>query len=88
MNKFLALILILFFHQLGVFEMTESGLQAVSDPSNMFLTEQNSDSEILAGIAVAVIVDGSRAFVIEVQVLLCSKVLGGGGGAGELKRTN
>nr|CAD1822197.1 unnamed protein product [Ananas comosus var. bracteatus] len=58
--------------ELGVFEMTESGLQAVSDPSNMFLTEQNSDSEILTGIAVAVVVDGSRAFVIEVQALCVS----------------
>ncbi|KAG1335335.1 DNA repair protein RadA [Cocos nucifera] len=58
--------------KLGVFEMSESGLQAVSNPSEMFLSEYNSDSEILAGLAVAVIVDGSRAFVVEVQALCVS----------------
>lgn len=57
-------------NQLGVFEMSESGLQAVSNPSEMFLSEHDSDSEILAGLAVAVIVDGSRAFVVEIQVCL------------------
>jgi hypothetical protein len=57
------------FCQLGVFEMSESGLQAVLNPSEMFLTEHASDSEILAGLAVAVVLDGSRTFAIEVQVL-------------------
>lgn len=58
--------------ELGVFEMSESGLEAVSNPSEIFLTEQYSDSEILAGLAVAVIVDGSRTFVIEIQALCAS----------------
>lgn len=58
-----------FFGQLGVFEMSEHGLQAVLNPSEMFLTEHDSDSEILAGLAVAVVLDGSRTFAIEVQVL-------------------
>ena len=58
--------------QLGVFEMAEFGLQAVLNPSQMFLTEHDSDSEILAGLAVAVILDGSRTFAIEVQVLQSS----------------
>lgn len=58
--------------QLGVFEMAEFGLQAVLNPSQMFLTEQDSDSEILAGLAVAVILDGSRTFALEVQVCQCS----------------
>lgn len=49
--------------------MSEHGLQAVLNPSEMFLTEHDSDSEILAGLAVAVILDGSRTFAIEVQVL-------------------
>lgn len=48
--------------------MSESGLQAVASPSEMFLSEQHSDSDVLAGLAVAVILDGSRAFVIEIQV--------------------
>lgn len=55
--------------ELGVFEMSESGLQAVLNPSEMFLTEHASDSEILAGLAVAVVLDGSRTFAVEVQAL-------------------
>lgn len=57
------------YFQLGVFEMTKSGLQVVSSPSQMFLSEQHSDSNVLAGLAVAVIMDGTRAFLIEIQVL-------------------
>jgi len=49
--------------------MSESGLQAVLNPSEMFLSEEHSDSEHLAGLAVAAIIDGSRTFLIEVQVL-------------------
>lgn len=48
--------------------MSQSGLQAVSNPGGMFLGEQLSDSEYLAGIAVAVIMDGSRSFLLEIQV--------------------
>lgn len=50
--------------------MSESGLQAVSNPSELFLSEQYLDSEVLAGLAVAVIMDGSRTFLIEIQVTL------------------
>ncbi|KAI8544526.1 hypothetical protein RHMOL_Rhmol08G0304100 [Rhododendron molle] len=55
--------------ELGVFEMSQLGLQAVSNPSEMFLSEQQSDSEVLAGLAVAAMMDGSRTFLIEIQVL-------------------
>ncbi|KAL2243280.1 uncharacterized protein LOC105157702 isoform X2 [Sesamum indicum] len=55
--------------ELGVFKMSVSGLQGVPNPSEMFLSEQHSDSDYLAGLAVAVIMDGSRAFLIEVQAL-------------------
>jgi len=48
--------------------MSHSGLQAVSNASEMFLSEQDLDSDILAGLAVAVIMDGSRTFLIEIQV--------------------
>ncbi|KAH7547205.1 hypothetical protein FEM48_Zijuj01G0284800 [Ziziphus jujuba var. spinosa] len=58
--------------ELGVFEMSESGLQAVSNPSELFLSEQYLDSEVLAGLAVAVIMDGSRTFLIEIQALCAS----------------
>ncbi|KAK7325144.1 hypothetical protein VNO77_29254 [Canavalia gladiata] len=60
--------------ELGVLEMSQSGLQAVSNASEMFLTEQHSDSNVLPGIAIAVIVDGSRTFLIEIQALCVSKL--------------
>ncbi|KAL3632891.1 hypothetical protein CASFOL_025875 [Castilleja foliolosa] len=55
--------------ELGVFKMSETGLQGVSNPSEMFLGEQHSNSDYLAGLAVAVIMDGSRSFLIEIQAL-------------------
>ncbi|KAA8541730.1 hypothetical protein F0562_022882 [Nyssa sinensis] len=55
--------------ELGVFEMSQSGLQAVSNPSEMFLSEEHLDAEFLAGLAVAAIMDGSRTFLIEIQAL-------------------
>jgi DNA repair protein RadA/Sms len=58
-----------FYGQLGVFEMSPSGLEAVSNASEMFLSEQDINSDILAGLAVAVIMDGSRTFLIEIQVI-------------------
>ncbi|XP_034696461.1 DNA repair protein RadA-like [Vitis riparia] len=61
--------------ELGVFEMTQLGLQVVSNPSELFLSERNSDSEILAGLAVAVIMDGSRSFLLEIQALCLSGII-------------
>ncbi|KAK8955521.1 hypothetical protein KSP40_PGU007897 [Platanthera guangdongensis] len=58
--------------ELGLLEMTESGIQAVSNPSEMFLSGNYSDSNILAGLALAIVVDGSRAFIIEIQALCVS----------------
>jgi len=49
--------------------MSQLGLAVVSNPSEIFLTEQHSDSDFLAGLAVAVIMDGSRSFLIEIQVI-------------------
>lgn len=48
--------------------MSESGLQAVLNPSELFLSENHPGSEVLAGLAVSVIVDGSRTFLLEIQV--------------------
>ncbi|XP_051139233.1 uncharacterized protein LOC127257017 [Andrographis paniculata] len=55
--------------ELGIFRMTQSGLERVSNPSEMFLSDQHSDSDYLAGLAVTVIIDGSRAFLIDIQAL-------------------
>ncbi|XP_021749634.1 uncharacterized protein LOC110715368 isoform X3 [Chenopodium quinoa] len=62
--------------ELGVFEMAESGLQAVLNPSEMFMSEEHSESDHLAGVAVAVIIDGSRTFLIEVQALCVADSIG------------
>ncbi|CAL9195506.1 unnamed protein product [Musa hybrid cultivar] len=58
--------------ELGVFEMSESGLAAVSNPSEIFLSDNFPDSDVLAGLAIAVVVDGSRTFLIEIQALCVS----------------
>lgn len=55
--------------ELGVFEMSQSGLEVVSNASGIYLSQQNTDSDVLAGLAVAVVMDGSRSFLIEVQAL-------------------
>lgn len=49
--------------------MSESGFKAVSNATEMFLTEQDADSDVLVGLAFTVIMDGSRTFIIEVQVI-------------------
>ncbi|KAI3911609.1 hypothetical protein MKW92_052488 [Papaver armeniacum] len=55
--------------ELGVFEMSQSGLQAVANPSEIFLSEQYFDFDVLPGLAIAVVIDGSRTFLIEIQAL-------------------
>ncbi|KAI9107778.1 hypothetical protein K1719_021114 [Acacia pycnantha] len=58
--------------ELGVFEMSQSGLRAALNASEIFLSEQHLDSDFLAGLAIAVVMDGSRAFLIEIQALCVS----------------
>ncbi|XP_071712190.1 uncharacterized protein [Rutidosis leptorrhynchoides] len=55
--------------ELGVFEMSPCGLKACTNPSEIFLSEEHSDSEYLAGLAITVVMDGSRPFLIEIQAL-------------------
>lgn len=59
--------------ELGIFEMIESGLKEVSNPSEMFI---NRHDEVLSGISVAVTIDGIRPFLIETQGLVSSAVYG------------
>lgn len=49
--------------------MSQSGFKAVSNATEMFLTEQDPDSDVLVGLAFTVIMDGSRTFIIEIQVI-------------------
>ncbi len=59
--------------EIGIFEMTESGLQCVENPSVMFI---NQHDEPLSGIAIAATVDGIRPFLIETQALVSTAVYG------------
>jgi DNA repair protein RadA/Sms len=52
-------------NELGVFEMGERGLQAVADPSEIFLAQRGA-----AGSCVHVAVEGTRCFLVEVQALV------------------
>ncbi|KAI3835202.1 hypothetical protein MKW92_042170 [Papaver armeniacum] len=70
--------------ELGVFEMSQSGLQAVANPSEIFLSEQYFDFDVLPGLAIAVVIDGSRTFLIEIQALCTPS----GSGSGTVTGTN
>lgn len=55
--------------EIGVFRMTETGLQPVTNPSELFLRERSRN---VSGSAVVAIMEGSRPLLVEVQAL-CSK---------------
>ncbi len=53
-------------NEIGIFEMTQAGLQEVKNPGGLFL--ENDEDAI--GTAVGAVVEGSRAFLVEVQALV------------------
>ena len=53
-------------NEIGVFNMTDSGLEEVTNPSEFFLSGRPEDS---SGSAVVCIVEGTRAMLIELQAL-------------------
>ena len=59
--------------EIGVFEMTGSGLKCVENPSEILLTHYN---EPLSGVAVGASVDGVRPYLIEVQALVSQAAYG------------
>jgi DNA repair protein RadA/Sms len=59
--------------ELGVFEMTSTGLRPVPNPSKMFLAERPVDAP---GSAVLCSVEGSRPILVEVQALISSSSYG------------
>jgi DNA repair protein RadA/Sms len=59
--------------ELGVFEMTSTGLKEVNDPSRAFLA---NNQEITAGSVVSCFLDGKRIFLIEVQALVTPTIFG------------
>jgi DNA repair protein RadA/Sms len=59
--------------ELGVFEMTGTGLRAVANPSKLFLSERASGTP---GSAVLCCVEGSRPILVEVQALVSTSTYG------------
>jgi DNA repair protein RadA/Sms len=59
--------------EIGIFEMLETGLKEVANPSEMFI---NQHTEALSGVSIAATVDGIRPFLIETQALVSSAVYG------------
>ena len=59
--------------ELGVFEMTGTGLRAVPNPSKLFLSERASGTP---GSAVLCCLEGSRPFLVEVQALVSTSTYG------------
>lgn len=53
-------------NEIGIFEMFASGLKEVNNPSHLFLRED----EASPGSAIGCLLEGSRAFLVEVQALV------------------
>ena len=56
--------------EIGVFEMTDRGLAEVSNPSALFLGEQEENGERASGSAVLASMEGTRPLLVEVQALV------------------
>lgn len=59
--------------ELGIYEMRQNGLREVENPSELLLSNSHDG---MSGMAVAVAVEGMRAFLIETQSLVSSAVYG------------
>ncbi len=59
--------------ELGVFEMTGTGLRAVPNPSQLFLAERPKNAP---GSSVMCSIEGSRPILVEVQALVSASVFG------------
>src|ERR1700724_4165226 len=59
--------------EIGVFEMTGTGLQEIANPSELFLSERDLGSP---GTAVFAGIEGSRPLLVEIQALVAPTALG------------
>ena len=60
-------------NELGIFEMRESGLNEVANPSEIFLEERLKDA---TGSAIVVSMEGTRPILVEVQALMTPTTYG------------
>lgn len=59
--------------ELGIYEMRQSGLRQVSNPSELLLSQ---DHEGLSGVAISSTIEGVRPFLVETQALVSSAAYG------------
>lgn len=59
--------------ELGIYEMSDSGMRPVTNPSEILITQKE---EPLAGVAIAATIEGMRPLLIEVQALVTQSVYG------------
>ena len=59
--------------ELGIYEMQQTGLRQVSNPSELLLTE---DHDGLSGVAISSAIEGVRPFLVETQGLVSSAAYG------------
>ena len=59
--------------ELGIYEMLETGLRQVSNPSELLLTDSHQG---MSGVSIACTIEGVRPFLIEVQALVSTAVYG------------
>ncbi len=59
--------------ELGIYEMNQSGLREVSNPSELLLTQNH---EGLSGVSIAAAIEGIRPFLIETQSLVSTAAYG------------
>jgi DNA repair protein RadA/Sms len=60
-------------HEIGIFEMTEGGMQELRDPSRIFLENR---SRRVSGSAITVAMEGTRPLLLEVQALATPSYFG------------
>jgi len=60
-------------NELGIYEMTGTGLREVNNPSEVLITARE---EPVSGVAIAAITEGARPLLIETQALVSSAVYG------------
>jgi DNA repair protein RadA/Sms len=59
--------------ELGIYEMSDSGMRAVLNPSEILISQKEDQ---LSGIAIAATIEGIRPLLIEVQALVTQSVYG------------
>jgi len=59
--------------ELGIYEMSDTGMRAVANPSEILITQKEDQ---LSGIAIAATVEGMRPLLIEIQALVTQSVYG------------